>query len=183
MPERVLSTVDGAAAQVLVTARFVAVTGAVLAERSWQVRSVGGTPVRAGELAVDLADVPTDVFLLDLSCVGPDGATRRNRYLLSRTADLAPLLDLPTAALDCTVEPDGGRWQLHLTHTSGPAALGLVLTDDRPYAARGWAVFGDNLIDLLPGESTVVTVDWRDAPADGRAVRLEGWNTGVHHVH
>jgi beta-mannosidase len=103
-----------------------------------------------------------------------------NRYVHSRTDDLAPLLDLPGARVEAVAEPALSAVQLR--HTGGPAALGVYLTDGRPIEADGWAVFEDNMLDLLPGESVRVPVRWRDAPEKGRTIRLEGWNTVVRDV-
>ena len=94
------------------TPRLVAVDGTVVGE--------GGT-----ELVVPLEAIPTDVFLLDLE--------GRNRYVMSKTADLAPLLDLPLAGIELA----GGT----LRHLSGPAAIGILAGD---------------VIDLLPGETRAV---------------------------
>jgi len=161
---------------VTVVARLVDAAGEALVERSWRVAVAGGLPVEAGELAADLTALATDVFLLDLAC-RPDGEPERtNRLLLSRTADLAPLLDLTPATVDTVVERAGDEWRVALAHSGGPAAVGLVLEDDRPYPEPGWATFDDNAVDLLPGESRTVTAGWRDAPPEGRILRLSGWN-------
>lgn len=136
---------------------------------------------RAGRWEVPLPDAADTgggaVFLLDLALYAADGTLLAdNRYPHSRTADLAPLLDLPPAQVTATTED--GLTAVRLRHTGGPAALGLYLTDARPPAAPGWAAFGDNLLDLLPGERVRVPVDWRAAPDAGdRAILLEGWNT------
>jgi hypothetical protein len=75
---------------------------------------------------------------------------------MSRTEDLAPLLDLPRTNL---VLENG------VVRNAGPvAAIGVVLEAD-----ERWALFDDNVLDLLPGEE-------RDA---GAAVRAEGWNARV----
>ncbi|WP_329460472.1 glycoside hydrolase family 2 protein [Streptomyces sp. NBC_01497] len=124
-------------------------------------------------LRVPLSAVPGELFLLDLEQRDSVGELRSsNRYVHSATGDLAPLLDLPPAEVAVHGMPGG----LRLVHTGGPAALGLCLSDARPVEADGWAVFGDSMLDLMPGESTEITVTWRDAPERGRAVLLEGWN-------
>ena len=68
-----------------------------------------------------------DVFLLDV---------RGNRYVMTRTENLAPLLDLPPA----TLELAGGV----LRNAGRVAAIGVV---------------ADDVIDLLPGEERAVSVD------------------------
>ena len=46
-----------------------------------------------------------------------------------------------------------------------------MLEDARPYAAEGWVVFSDNVLDLLPGESREVELS---GPVG--ELRVEGWN-------
>ncbi|HEY3543337.1 MAG TPA: glycoside hydrolase family 2 TIM barrel-domain containing protein [Gaiellaceae bacterium] len=90
-------------------ARLVDLDGRVVAEAS------------EGEIAAPLDAFAHDVFLLDLVT---------NRYVLSRTENLAPLLDLPPATLSLA----GGV----LRNTGAVAALGVVTDGD--------------VLDLLPGE-------------------------------
>ncbi|WP_255954280.1 glycoside hydrolase family 2 protein [Streptomyces odontomachi] len=135
-----------------------------------------GVPAaRAGRWRTALPRLADHLFVLDLALRAPDGALLAdNRWVHSTTADLAPLCDLAEARVTVRTEPD--LTAVHLAHTGGPAALGLYLTDAREYTAPGWAVFADNMIDLLPGETVRIPVAWRDAPQAGRTVRLEGWN-------
>ncbi|MCH6163677.1 glycoside hydrolase family 2 protein [Streptomyces marispadix] len=131
---------------------------------------------RAGVLTAPLASLPGELFVLHLElCDADGGSLATSRWVHSRTGDLAPLLDLPAARIETITEP--GLRAVHLRHLGGPAALGLYLTDARPIEAEGWAVFGDNMLDLLPGESVRVPVTWRSAGEEGRTVRVEGWNT------
>jgi len=78
------------------------------------------------EVSAPLDAFAYDVFLLDLGV---------NRYVMSRTEDLAPLLDLPPTTLELA---DGT-----LRNTGGVAAIGVVAGD---------------VIDLLPGEERAVEV-------------------------
>jgi beta-mannosidase len=131
---------------------------------------------RAGVLTAPLASLPDRLFVLHLELCDTDGERlATSRWVHSRTGDLAPLLDLPAARIETITEP--GLRAVRLRHLGGPAALGLYLTDARPIEAEGWAVFGDNMLDLLPGESVRVPVTWRSAGEEGRTVRVEGWNT------
>jgi beta-mannosidase len=128
-----------------VTARIVDVHGRVRAES-------------AAEIAAPL-DALSDVFLLDLG---------RNRYVMTRTENLAPLLDLAPASVE--VELDEAA--VTLRNTGSVAAIGIVLEDARPYDAPGWTVFEDNMIDLLPGEARTIGVEWPEQ----RELLVEGWN-------
>jgi beta-mannosidase len=113
-------------ASVSAAARLVDLDGRVVAEVS-----------RPGDISAPLAAFAHDVFLLDLVT---------NRYVMSRTESLAPLLDLPTAALSST---DGV-----LTNTGDVAAIGVVTDGD--------------VLDLLPGESA----KFAGARAEGWNARL-----------
>jgi beta-mannosidase len=128
-------------------ARFVDLDGTVVAGAD------------GGELAAPLDAFAHDVFLLDL-----DG---RNRYAMTRAANLAPLLRL--APTELRVERAGD--ELSLTNVGAVAAIGLVLDDARPLDAPGWVVFSDNVLDLLPGEERTIAVD---GPVG--ELRVEGWN-------
>ena len=114
-------------------ARVVDLHGAVVAESA---RDVG----------VELDAIETDVFVLDL-----DG---RNRYVMSRTATLEPLLRLPPA--DVQLRRDGDR--LELRNVGSVAALGIVLE----------GAVSDNVLDVLPGETRAVEV--------AGEITAAGWN-------
>lgn len=130
-------------------ARFVDLDGRVVAEGE-------------GELAAPLDAFAHDVFLLDL---GP-----RSRYVMTRTENLAPLLDLPRAELEIVAD---SNYRV-LRHVSGTAALGVVLEDARPYEEPGWVAFSDNVLDLLPGEERRIEVG---GPV-GELI-VEGWNASA----
>jgi beta-mannosidase len=98
------------------------------------------------ELTVPLESIATDVFVLDLGGI--------NRYVMTRTHDLAPLLELPRAQLERT---DRGT-QIELRNTGGVAAIGVLVH----------GAVSDNVLDLLPGETRTIEMDGDMA--------LEGWN-------
>jgi beta-mannosidase len=130
-----------------------------------------------GALTAAFEAGPPDLFLLDLRLMDTTGTIRAsNRYTFSGTADLAPLLDVASAQVDVEVTRDDTGWSVRLGHAGGPAALGLVVTDDRPIAMPGWAEVADSGFDLLPGEERTVSVRWADAPSEGRRLVIGGWN-------
>ena len=90
-----------------------------------------------GDVAAPLDAFAYDIFLLDVG---------GNRYVMSRTENLAPLLDLPPT----TLELDGGV----LRNTGSVAAIGVVTDGD--------------VLDLLPGEAVSI----EGARAEGWNARL-----------
>jgi beta-mannosidase len=86
---------------------------------------------------------------------------------MTRTENLAPLLDLPRAELEIVADSNYRVFR----NTSAVAALGIVLEDARPYDEPGWVTFSDNVIDLLPGETRQIELG---GPVG--ALIVEGWN-------
>ncbi|HWH06578.1 MAG TPA: glycoside hydrolase family 2 TIM barrel-domain containing protein, partial [Gaiellaceae bacterium] len=125
-----------------------------------------------GPITAPLDAIDGDVFLLearpaDASDTVSLGCPGTTRYVMSKGADLAPLLDLPPAALRVERASD----TVSLANVGDVAALGLVLEDARPYEEPGWVLFSDNVVDLLPGETREIRVE---GPAG--ELRVEGWN-------
>jgi beta-mannosidase len=160
-----------------VMARVVGVKGMQLGEMSWAVDVTPERAVLAGRFEAALGVPPPDLLLLDLALADAAGMTRaRGRYLFGRGPNFAPLLDLAPARLEVAVDRDADRWSLRLSHRDGPAAIGIAVEDDRPIAEAGWAEAEDGGFDMLPDEERVVAVEWHDAPADGRRLRVSAWN-------
>jgi beta-mannosidase len=136
--------------------------GEVRAESSRPARLVDldGRVVAEGE---DEVAAPLDAFAHDVFVLDVPG----NRYVMSRTENLAPLLDLPPTELRVERTSD----ELSLANVGAVAALGIVLEDARPAGAPGWVVFDDNVLDLLPGEERTIRLE---GPAGD--LRIEGWN-------
>jgi beta-mannosidase len=112
-----------------------------------QLRDLDGRVVAEGESEVS---APLDAFMHDVFVLDVGGL---NRYVMTRTENLAPLLDVPRTTLRLRGET--------LENTGDVIALGVVVeSEDR------WAYFDDNVLDVLPGESIRV----------GPATRAEGWN-------
>ncbi len=158
------------------SARLVTVDGDVLAEAHGSVDLADGRPAELGPIIGPGGPLPP-VFLLDLALDGADGQRlAANRYVASGRDDLAPLLDVSPAAVMVDIDVEADRWRLALRHAGGPAALGIVLEDDRPIETPGWAEASDSWFDLLPGETREIVVDWAGAPPAGRRLRVGAWN-------
>jgi beta-mannosidase len=131
----------------------------------------------AAQWEIETSPIPAPLFVLDLALARSDGRSlSANRYLFSAGDDFASVLDLEPATVQVACAQDGDRWRLEVCHGAGPAALGLVVEDARPWRSAGWAVPSDSGFDLLPGEKRTIDVTWRSSPVAGRALRIEGWN-------
>jgi beta-mannosidase len=125
----------------------------------------------------DLAPVADDVFFLDLLLAGAAGqALASNRYVFSRTADLAPLLEAPTTTLSAALQPSASASLVVVENTGSVIALFVWLEPDRPVDALGFVYFSDNHFCLLPGEARTVQVDWQAVPPAERRLSLSAWN-------
>jgi beta-mannosidase len=129
---------DAVSARVSAPARLIDLDGTVVAESS------------GAEIHAPLDAFSSDVFVLDLGA---------NRYVMTRTTDLAPLLDLPPVRLE--VERDDDR--LRLRNRSAIAAIGVVIQD---------VVCSDNVLELFPGEERTLEIEGDRPPL------VEGWNVG-----
>jgi beta-mannosidase len=157
--------------------RAVTPAGAVLASVSAPVDLEAGRPRASWALELPSA---AGLVVVDLALRRDGGLLASNRYVLGGGDDLAPLFDLAPADVRVdALRRDGDTWHIELAHVGGPAALGLVVDDDRPIDLPGWAEASDGWFELLPGESRTLDVRWADAPADGRRLRLHGWNVDV----
>ena len=115
-----------------------------------------------------------DLLILDASF-----GVLRTRRILSRTATLAPMRDLPLADLAASVSADGDRWTVRLRVTGSVPAVELRLSDDRPIGwpeRTGAADLDANVVTLLGDESRTIEVEWHDVPGTERRLRLSGWN-------
>lgn len=133
---------------------------------------------RFGAFSCPLDKVTTDLFILDLTLTDPSGRTRaHNRYLFSKTADLAPLLNQAETELTVRAEHEVDHTVLTLTNTGAAPAMFIRLDDARPLGSTGAVYFSDNHLSLLPGEQRQVRVDWSRVPPAERRLEVKGLNT------
>ncbi len=158
--------------------RLVGASGRVYAETERPVRWPAGAAQELDRIRHPLATVGEDIFFLDLRLWISGVLVAHNRYVFTRTADLAVLLvPQPETALDAGCEAVGPDWWVTLRNAGSRAALFVWLEDGRPRGGRGWARFDDNYFCLLPGEKRIVTVRWDGVPESERRLELWGWNT------
>jgi beta-mannosidase len=165
---------DAVAVGSTVTARLRDAAGAILGQDTWTLGESVGVPRAVGTLRVAADGVPPDAVLVwDVTWRNADGTELDRELMLAGSgADLAPLLDLPSARLDVASAPDGVR----VTHRAGPLVAGLQLLDDRPLDADGWTLIDGDPRPLLPGESRWFAVEPAD-PGTSTPLLLESWNT------
>ncbi|MGB8984676.1 MAG: sugar-binding domain-containing protein [Anaerolineales bacterium] len=153
--------------------RLVGIDGKVHAERTETVSFDVNCSAKLAIFQKPLADIPEEVFFLDLQLLGPDGMLAHNRYAFSRAANLSPMLACPPTRLSVSASGES----LALTNDGETAAMFVWLEDARNVRAPGYVYFDDNYFCLLPGESRTVKVTWTDVPAGERQLEIRGWNT------
>ncbi|WLT30907.1 discoidin domain-containing protein [Geothrix sp. PMB-07] len=127
----------------------------------------------------------TPAYLLRLTLEGGGTTLSRNDYLRGReSTDTQAINSLPSALVDLRQSrtQSGDKWILkgELRNSSATIALGLMLSvhrdrsDDRILPA----LFTDNFLTLLPGESREVCVEVRheDCRGESPILRLRGFN-------
>ncbi len=158
--------------------RLLGTDGSVYAQRSDAVSFGANCSAKLATFQESLALIREEIFFFDLQLFDAHGAILcHNRYVFSRTTNLAPLLECPPATLQVSSSSDANEHRLMLGNTGKTAAMFIWLEDTRELSASGYAYFDDNYFCLLPGESRTVTVTWKDVPADEHRLEISGWNT------
>jgi beta-mannosidase len=138
----------------------------------------GNGAARLGSVRCPLAGLAEDVFFLDLQLDDGRGAIlAANRYLFSRTGDLAPMFDLPASVLALGARRQQDHWVIDIQNQGEHCALLIWLEDTLPLDEHVRPFFADNYFCLLPGEARAVRVDWNDVAPEARRLVVGGWNT------
>ena len=165
---------DGASLE----ASLMGATGRVYASQQSGASLAAGSSSRLSALNWLLGVLDEDVFILDLRLSGLDGRLlAANRYLFSRTEDLAPLFRVAQTELQVSRKEAGNTWELSVLNTGRHAALNVWLQDVQPLVTEGYVYFSDNYFSLLPGESRLITARWENVPPAARRLSMKGWNT------
>jgi beta-mannosidase len=184
--------------QAVLEARLVGASGQCYAALQKEGTVLANAAALFAPVRWDLANVQEQVFFLDLRLLQPGGSSlAENRYIFSRTVNLAPILAVPGTTLETVLEttlepaqagesPAGpDRWVVRVTNRESQAALFVWLQDGEDPAGkmadstgrRGYTYFSDNHFCLLSGESRLVTVEWENVTPEARRVSVSGWNT------
>jgi beta-mannosidase len=162
--------------------RLIGIDGATYTERITNVSFAANCSTRLSLLQERLTRISEEVFFLDLQLIDSEGALlSQNRYVFSRTANMAPLLACPrttlsTSLLRCKTDEEN-EYTLTLKNTGQVSAMFIWLEDDQPLKVPGYVYFDDNYFCLLPSESRLVTVTWKDVPVKEQRLEISGWNT------
>ncbi len=170
------SVYDVEQASARVCAKIVGFSGKIYQETEYPAIIPANRAARCATLGFPLTDLPEDVFFLDLELLDAVRTRARNRYVFTRAANLAPLLNVPTTTLDVGTVENGDNWAVSITNTGEAAALFVWLEDAREVDAPGYAYFEDNHFCLFPGETRRVAVEWRGVEASQRRLDVRGWN-------
>jgi beta-mannosidase len=170
------SSLREAVEQAAISARVLDVTGSVCHEAQVSVTVVPDSAAALLTVEAALADIPSDVFFLDVRLTDRGGERARTPYSFTRGENLAALLHAPPTMLDVTAEDDGAA--LRITNRGAAVALYVWIEDARPVGAPGYVDFAANHFCLLPGETRRVALTWQAVAPDARRLRVSGWNTG-----
>ncbi len=165
-------------ASVMVNARLVGASGREYKAQKERVAIRPNVGTELMQVRWPLAGMEEDVFFLDLSLTDAEGRPlAQNRYVFSRTDTLAPMLSVPTTALDVQLETEGDTWHLTITNVGRQTALWVWLEDGCDLMADGYVYFSDNYFCLFSNESLTITAEWSNVLDDERRIQLSGWNT------
>ena len=113
------------------------------------------------------------VFCLDLLFIVGNGRRITNRYLFTKSQNLAPLLHVPKSTLNHAW--DSNNRELAIVNSASWVALLINLQDDLDFAGDRYVRFSDNYFTLFPGETKVIAVDYPEST--GESLRFRAWNS------
>jgi hypothetical protein len=160
-----------------------ALEGGILAQREFAVDAPANAVTNLPALDLQPLVERQGLVLVTLQLTDANGALRsRNDYVHGRDdASHGRLNTMPQQALDVLAyrklegTEDVVRVRLH--NRGKAPALAAKLTLVEPNGARILpALYGDNYVNLLPGETRIVDIRFPQGIAARAAVRLRGWN-------
>lgn len=168
--------------------RIAGASGRVYAAQEVSADVAANAATQLEAITYDLGRLEEAIFFLDLALKGSDGALlSANRYIFSKTENLAPLFAVPATTVATTCERTETQWSITLTNTGATAALFIWLEDARAPGTNGSARFyaaglSPNHFSLFPGERRTVTLTWHGVPEAARSLDISSWNTPLIHV-
>ena len=159
-----------------VRAKLVGFSGKVYSETELPAIIPANRAARFTVIEFPLADLE-DVFFLDLELLDVVQTRARNRYVFTRTANLAPLLAVPQTTLAVHSAETGDKLAVTVTNNGDVSALFVWLEDGRPLGSPGYAYILDNHFCLFPGEEMRTLVWWDGVEQSERRLTVRGWNT------
>ena len=167
---------DGVPAGSRVVLRVRDLHGRVLAEKLGEAANPIAHPRRLVSLEMPHPG-GAGIVLWEAVWQGPDGSDiDRELTVASLDADFAALVDLPTAAVTVGLAVTGDVWEIRVAHAGGPAVIGPVIHDARPWGTPGRLIVQDDPRPLLPGESRAIRVHWAGGDPAERGLSVDAWN-------
>lgn len=129
-------------------------TGECWFSSSENCRPEAGRSVSAGEIKLQMNQLPEDLFLLRLRLTGDGMELAENEYLFTRTEDFKYLHQTQEPELESErIRTADGKEKLWLRNTGKIAALFVSVTPSENQPDEVWFYFEDNYFTLLPGET------------------------------
>lgn len=129
------------------------------------------------EICADLKEITEDILIFGIRTQDGNGSlVEENRYLFTRTKNLACLLEQKPATLQTALRYKDTLGEVQIKNTGNVCAIGLKLELDKDLEKENYAYFGDNYLYLMPGEEIRLALRTNHASMDGTAVRISGFN-------
>lgn len=120
--------------------------------------------------------IRNEIFFLDLTLWNEREEIANNRYIFTKTDNLATMLSHNSTLLEFTKEENGDNWLLNIKNKGQDAALLVRLEDLLDLETDAYPYFTDNYFTLLPDEEKMVSVCWNTVPKEKRELLIYGWN-------
>jgi beta-mannosidase len=156
----------------ILTAHLAGSDGTIYGEWSASITTPPDSAQSVYVLAVPLAEIKIDAFFLTLNLTYDDWSFAWNRYVFTKTSNLASSLTQPKTTLTVRQQTDA----IVIGNAGSYTAMFVWLEDDREIGASGYVYFSENHFCLLPGEMRIVSVKWHNVPESERRIKVSGWN-------
>jgi hypothetical protein len=149
--------------------------GKKVAQQKAKMNSAEDTTTSWIKLAKILKQAPSDVYFVRLQLADKSGVVSENLYIMGREENnYRALTTLPKADVEQQVTIQGETARVTLRNKGKSVApflrLNLKGADGEQILP---AIYSDNYVTLMPGESTTITIRWKAEDARGQEVHVE----------
>ena len=149
--------------------------GKKVAQQKTKMNSAEDTTTSWIKLAKILKQAPSDVYFVRLQLSDKSGIVSENLYIMGREENnYRALTALPKADVEQQVTIQGETARVTLRNKGKSVApflrLNLKGADGEQILP---AIYSDNYVTLMPGESTTITIRWKAEDARGQEVHVE----------